>query len=89
MVLLYIVKFERKKNDLRSFFNFMPLRVAAHKRTRRSPLVNHLDQRGHPFGYPVRMWDSRLSARTDSGFHAADRLEVTKLGADLSKAHVQ
>ena len=25
--------------------------------------------------------DSRLSARTDSGFHAAERSEVTKLGA--------
>ena len=45
-------------------------------------------ERGHPFGYPVRMWDSRLSARTDSGYHSADRLEITKLGADLFKTHV-
>ena len=44
--------------------------------------------KGVPPWILLRMWDSRLSARTDSGFHAADRLEVTKLGADLSKTHV-
>ena len=66
----------------------MPLRVAAPKRLCREPLWTLGDQRKCPLD-SSRMWDSRLSARTDSGFHAADRLEVAKLGADLSKAYVQ
>ena len=36
----------------------------------------------------LRTWDSAFGPRTDSGFYAADRLEVTELGADLSKTYV-
>ena len=55
---------------------------------RAGPLMNHPRQRKCPLD-SSRLGDSRLSARTDSGFHVADCLEVAKLGADLSKAHVQ
>ena len=34
-------------------------------------------------------WDSALRPQTDSGLHAADRSEDTKLGAKLSKLYVQ
>ena len=55
---------------------------------RAGPLMNHPRQRKCPLD-SSRLGDSRLSARTDSGFHAADRLEVAELGADLSNVHVQ
>ena len=45
--------------------------------------------KGVPPWILLRMWDSAFGPRTDSVFHAADRLEVTELGAELSKSHVQ
>ena len=43
-----------EEKRLKAFFNWMPLRGAAHKRTDRGPLMNLHDQREDPLDTPAK-----------------------------------